>query len=231
MEKSNFLKISCVWLAIFCLIFAFYKIKSENKSLNNSFEKFRCSLEKFKKIVDEKENKLNMKIAMENFLQNEKVKKDEKYIYYIVQEGDNLFNIALKYKVHIYMIEKWNNINRKSILYPGTILRIKIIKWPTCVGRASWYGPGFHGKRMANGRKYDMNKTLVAHRDYPFGTLLHVTNLKNGKSIIAEVLDRGPYAEDNGIPRILDLSKRAAEKLGAIKPGVILVKIEPIETI
>jgi len=57
---------------------------------------------------------------------------------------------------------------------------------------ASWYGPGFNGRKMANGQIYDMNDISVAHRTLPFGTKLRITNLMNGKSIIAPVLDRGP---------------------------------------
>ena len=77
---------------------------------------------------------------------------------------------------------------------------------------------------MADGTKYDKNKFTCAHKNYPFGTLLRVTNISNGKSVIVEVRDRGPYARG----RIVDLSYSAAEALGMVRAGVALVEIEVI---
>ncbi|MEW5907615.1 MAG: septal ring lytic transglycosylase RlpA family protein [Patescibacteria group bacterium] len=92
---------------------------------------------------------------------------------------------------------------------------------------ASWYGPGFWGKCRADGKIYhlDDNKIFVAHKDYPLGTRLKITNLNNGKTIVAKVLDRGPYIYG----REIDLSYGAAKILGAIEPGLIPVRIEKIE--
>ncbi len=89
---------------------------------------------------------------------------------------------------------------------------------------ASWYGKEFHRKRMADGGIFDMYKISVAHRDLPFGTILKITNLENFRVIRAEVKDRGPYVEG----RELDLSFKAASLLGAVKKGLIPVKIEII---
>lgn len=88
--------------------------------------------------------------------------------------------------------------------------------------KASWYGPGFHGKLMANGKIYDMNRLTAAHKTLPLGTKIKVTNLENNKIINVEITDRGPYV--NG--RILDLSKKAAENLGFIHNGITRVKFE-----
>ncbi len=89
---------------------------------------------------------------------------------------------------------------------------------------ASWYGPKFHGKLTANGEIYDQMAFTAAHKSLPFGTMLKLTNLENGKSVIVRVNDRGPYI--NG--RDIDLSKGAAIALGSIKNGVIKVKVEQL---
>ncbi|WP_205720100.1 septal ring lytic transglycosylase RlpA family protein [Fodinibius halophilus] len=88
-------------------------------------------------------------------------------------------------------------------------------------GRASWYGPKFHGKLTANGEKYDMHGLTAAHRTLPFNTILKVKNLDNGKSVQVRINDRGPYAKD----RIIDLSKKAAKKIDMLGPGTANVKL------
>jgi rare lipoprotein A len=90
--------------------------------------------------------------------------------------------------------------------------------------KASWYGPKFHGKLTANGEIYDQMALTAAHKSLKFGTLLKVTNPKNGKSVIVRINDRGPYIGN----RELDLSKGAATKLGLIERGVARVKIEEV---
>jgi rare lipoprotein A len=90
------------------------------------------------------------------------------------------------------------------------------------VGEASWYGPGFHGKKTASGEIYDQEEMTAAHPTLPLGTEAEVTNLENKKKIEVEITDRGPYAKD----RAIDLSKEAAEKLDIKEEGVGKVKIE-----
>lgn len=90
--------------------------------------------------------------------------------------------------------------------------------------KASWYGPGFHGKKTANGEVYDQMSLTAAHKSLKFGTLLKVTNPKNGKSVVVRINDRGPYIEG----RDLDLSKAAAIELGLMKRGVARMKVEEI---
>jgi len=87
---------------------------------------------------------------------------------------------------------------------------------------ASWYGPGFHGKKMASGKKFNMKEPLAAHPTLPLGTKIKVTNLVNKRSIVVAVLDRGPYISG----RELDLYYVAARRLGGIKAGLIPVKIK-----
>lgn len=83
-------------------------------------------------------------------------------------------------------------------------------------GGASWYGPGFHGKKTASGQRFNENAMTAAHKTLPFGTVVKVTNQKTGKSIKVTITDRGPFAKG----RIIDLSKVAAAKLGTKKGGV-----------
>jgi rare lipoprotein A len=97
-------------------------------------------------------------------------------------------------------------------------------------GRASWYGPQFYGKQMANGDTYDKSDIFIAHRHLPLGTRVKIINLENGKKIIAEVADRGPYTKKRGrYHREIDLSFKAAKILEAIEDGIIPVKIIPLK--
>lgn len=89
-------------------------------------------------------------------------------------------------------------------------------------GIASWYGPGFEGKRTANGESFDPGELTAAHRTLPMPSLVRVTNLDNGKSVVVRVNDRGPFANN----RIIDLSQRAAELLGFAGQGTAKVRVE-----
>ena len=91
--------------------------------------------------------------------------------------------------------------------------------------KASWYGPGFHGHKTANGEVYDQMSFTAAHKSLKFGTLLKITNLKNSKSVVVRINDRGPYIHG----RDLDLSKAAALELGFIRKGVSKIKVEEIK--
>lgn len=99
----------------------------------------------------------------------------------------------------------------------------------TRTGLASYYGEEFHGKITASGRPFDMNALVAAHPSYPFGTLLRVTNLANGRSVQVRILDRGPTRRIQAEGVIVDLSRRAAERLGYIKQGRTRVRLEVIE--
>ncbi|MFN3307255.1 MAG: septal ring lytic transglycosylase RlpA family protein, partial [Candidatus Kapaibacteriota bacterium] len=79
-------------------------------------------------------------------------------------------------------------------------------------GKSSWYGRKFHNRRTASGEIYDMNKLTAAHRYFPFGTVLRVRNLQNGKVILVRVNDRGPFISN----KIIDLSYFSARKLGSL---------------
>jgi len=82
-------------------------------------------------------------------------------------------------------------------------------------GTASWYGPRFNGRRTASGERFDMREFTAAHRTLPFGTLVRVHSLVNGRDVDVRITDRGPYAGN----RIIDLSRAAAEELGMLGMG------------
>lgn len=91
-------------------------------------------------------------------------------------------------------------------------------------GNASWYGKSFQGEETASGESFDMHEFTGAHRDLPFGTLVKVTNLFNGKEVVVRVNDRGPFHKS----RIIDLSRAAANAIGIVSRGIVRVSIEVI---
>lgn len=92
-------------------------------------------------------------------------------------------------------------------------------------GQASWYGKKYSGRKTASGEKYDGNQCTAAHRSLPFNTVVRVENLKNGRKVDVRINDRGPFVEG----RIIDLSRKAAEKLEMIRDGVVPVRIKVLE--
>jgi rare lipoprotein A len=93
-------------------------------------------------------------------------------------------------------------------------------------GLASWYGPPYHNRVGSNGEVYNMHAMTAAHRTYPLGSIVRVTNVKTGQVAVVRITDRGPF-----IPgRILDLSLAAARKIDVYQPGVAQVKVELMQT-
>ena len=92
-------------------------------------------------------------------------------------------------------------------------------------GGASWYGPGFHGKRTASGERYDMGALTAAHKTLPFGTMVRVKSLVNGREVLVRITDRGPFIRN----RVIDLSRAAASELDMLGLGfkqVVLMVVE-----
>lgn len=89
-------------------------------------------------------------------------------------------------------------------------------------GMASWYGPGFHGRRTANGERFNQNALTAAHRSLPFGTKVRVTNTRTGRSVVVRITDRGPFTGG----RVIDLSAAAARIVGVMQSGVAPVNLE-----
>ena len=97
---------------------------------------------------------------------------------------------------------------------------VKPIK--TWAGNASWYGPGFNGRKTANGEIFSTDALTAAHPNLPFGSLVRVVNPRNGKFLLVRINDRGPYQEG----REIDVSYRVARDLGLIHAGVSQVRLE-----
>ena len=95
---------------------------------------------------------------------------------------------------------------------PGTLIQ---------TGIASWYGPKFHGRTTASGEIFDMNEYTAAHKTLPFGSIVRIINKVNKRSVIVKINDRGPFIKD----RIIDLSRKSAEKIGLIESGYAKVDI------
>jgi rare lipoprotein A len=97
-------------------------------------------------------------------------------------------------------------------------------------GPATFYADKFEGRRTASGIPFRQNQMVAAHRAYPFGTVLRVTNTRNNRSVNVRVVDRGPFATPRGAQRpVIDLSRRAAQQLGFIQAGRTPVQIEVLE--
>lgn len=92
-------------------------------------------------------------------------------------------------------------------------------------GAASWYGPGFHGRRTASGERFNSYDMTAAHRSLPFGTRLRVVNEANGRSVVVRVNDRGPFAHR----RIIDLAKGPAQALGLTSTGTGYVSLHKLD--
>ena len=95
----------------------------------------------------------------------------------------------------------------------------------TLQGVVSYYADDFHGKQTSNGETFNMNDLTAAHRTFPFGTRVRVTNLENNKSVIVRVNDRGPFVEG----RIMDLSLKAAKEIDLMKSGTTEARLEVLQ--
>jgi len=108
----------------------------------------------------------------------------------------------------------------EPVIPPGT----KPIETET--GLASWYGPPYHNRRGSNGEVYNMHAMTAAHRTFPLGSIVRVTNVKTGNTALVRITDRGPF-----IPgRIVDLSLAAARKVDVWQPGIAKVKVELMQS-
>lgn len=111
--------------------------------------------------------------------------------------------------------------SRSPVAVPGSVLEVR-------EGLATYYGNEFNGKTTASGARYDMNALVAAHPSYPFGTLVRVTNLVNGRTVQVRIVDRGPAAGARSAGVVIDVSHRAAEQLRFVQDGRTRVRLEVI---
>lgn len=137
-----------------------------------------------------------------------------KYNYKEIEKNDNYYKSNTKYMGH-YKIGKPYKIDGKTY-YPQKNENYKEI------GLASWYGDDFHNKKTANGEVFNKNTFTAAHKTLPLPSVVKVTNLENGRTIILRVNDRGPFVDN----RIIDVSEKAAKHIDMHNKGVTQVKVE-----
>jgi len=106
---------------------------------------------------------------------------------------------------------------------PSSVVMPRVLAVKT--GQASWYGPGFYGRRTASGERLSRGTMTAAHPYLPFGTKVRVTNLRNGRSEVVRINDRGPFHGG----RLIDLAHGAATALGLTASGTAKVKLEVLE--
>ncbi len=92
------------------------------------------------------------------------------------------------------------------------------------LGDASYYAAPYHGRATASGERFDTHKLTAAHRTLPFGTRVKVTNLKNGRTVVVTITDRGPFKRG----RVIDVSERAARDLGFVREGTARVRVDVV---
>ena len=114
-----------------------------------------------------------------------------------------------------------------ALLASGCRPRLRPVINGVQAGIASWYGEEFHGRPTSNGEVYNMHDLTAAHRTLPFGTVVEITNLQNGRSVTVRINDRGPFVGN----RIIDLSYAAARMLDMVGPGTIPVRLEVVKEV
>lgn len=141
--------------------------------------------------------------------------------------------VAGQIDMHINGLENLNLTDWEFVNHPCNFSFSDTLKIDTTrsgeiiYGVASYYMHPFHGRKTANGERYNMHEQTVAHKSLPFNTWVKITNLDNGLSTFARVNDRGPYWKD----RIIDLSYAVAKDLNMVEAGIQEVKVEIISRI
>ncbi len=128
-----------------------------------------------------------------------------------MKKGFNIFIILI-----ILLISGCSAVSKKTEVYSQN----HVLK-----GMASWYGKEFQGRLTASGEEYNIRYYTAAHKSLPFGTIVRVTNINNGKSVRVKINDRGPFVKG----RVIDLTPKAFESIASTNKGVIPVKIEILD--
>lgn len=177
-----------------------------------------CSVSEYKDVTKHNYRNLNHHNETDSFIHNDNnndnyTRHDNDYNDLKLYEYKKIRNYVGYYKIGIpYKINGKKYYPKKDKKYKET-------------GIASWYGRRFHNRKTANGEIYNMHDYTCAHRTLPMPSLVKITNLENGKSVVARVNDRGPFAKN----RIIDVSQNVAEELNFKTKGTAKVKIEYLE--
>jgi rare lipoprotein A len=116
----------------------------------------------------------------------------------------------LKLSIAIASLLAFTSLSAKAEASLNNVQPSPVFSGLSQTGKASWYGPGFHGRRTASGEKFNQNVMTAAHRSLPFGARVRVTNHHTGRSVVVRINDRGPFIRG----RIIDLSRASAHSLG-----------------
>jgi rare lipoprotein A len=101
--------------------------------------------------------------------------------------------------------------------------------WRAQDGYATYLAPMFHGRTSASGERFDERKLVAAHRTLPFGSVVRVTNVKNGRSVTVRIIDRGPYGKNYREGTIIDVSRAAARRLRMLRDGQVPARMEIVK--
>ena len=148
-------------------------------------------------------------------------------------QGKNMQNKPIETFIIVLLLIFFGCVDTPKYRTKGPPQRKPQLKWKigdqtileSTVGVASYYGAKFAGRPTANGEIFNPSAMTAAHKTYPFGTKIRVVNLKNNKSVIVRINDRGPFVKG----RIIDLSRGAAEEIGMIVDGIARVRLEILE--
>ncbi len=143
-------------------------------------------------------------------------------LLHVVRPGETLYRIALYFGVSVEALMAANGLGDTRIV-PGQRITYP---WPKGArfyerGEASWYGPGFHGRRTASGERFDQEALTAAHPRLPFGTRVLVRREDTGETVVVRINDRGPFKRG----RIIDLSYAAARAIGMDRSGTAVVSL------
>ena len=125
-----------------------------------------------------------------------------------------------------FLVEQGTDLPLPVLTPPAAPARQLAVLKPQIHGAASWYGPGFYGRRTASGETFRPGTLTAAHRTLPFGTRVRVTNLDNGKSVVVRINDRGPFRRH----RMIDLAHGAATALEMTRAGEVPVALEILDS-
>ena len=145
--------------------------------------------------------------------------------YLIVGCGPKAEKIPKKYKAKSHLSQvRYRATMRPYCVRGRYYYPCRVSIGDTMRGISSWYGPNFHGKKTSSGEIYNMYAHTAAHKTWPIGTVVRVTNLENGRKTVVRINDRGPFVKG----RVIDCSYRAGKELGLDRTGIAKVKLEVI---
>ncbi len=220
-------------LSIFIFIFLNSCVEEENLKYENELDYKKGAINNYQKVQRQKRKEIKSPTSSLTFGEKKDFRKKNKFNsvksqnYNKIKDGHDFDYVADD--IYYDFDEIFQNGKYIGHYKIGNTYKIEGIPYYPQeyteyeeVGVASWYGEEFDGKATANGEIYNLDSMTAAHQTLPLPSIVKVTNLENGKSVIVRVNDRGPFAKN----RIIDLSKKAAQVLEYKDKGTIMVRVE-----